>query len=69
MSDGSIIVFDNLVRATDVIGEYKVIEAKAPAEPFSCHNAPGFPASVESLASISELAKSSAQRFLGAFSN
>jgi len=62
-----IITFDNLVRATDVIGEYKVIEAKA-SEPFVSPNAPGLPVSVGSLKDVSRLATGSAERFAQAFS-
>ncbi len=38
MGDSQVIVFDNLVRPTDVIGEFKSVEAKVPA-PFSTQNA------------------------------
>jgi len=62
-----IITFDNLVRATDVIGEYKVIEAKG-SDPFVSPNAPGLPVSVESLADVSSIAVKSAEKFANAFS-
>ncbi|WP_293652422.1 hypothetical protein [Thiolapillus sp.] len=38
MGDSQVIVFDNLVRPTDVIGEFKSVEAKVPV-PFSTQNA------------------------------
>ena len=63
-----IIIFDNLVRATDVVGQYKVIEAKA-SDPFVSPNAPGLPASVASLDGVSSLAVESARSFSKAFAS
>jgi len=63
-----IIIFDNLVRATDVVGKYKVIEAKA-SDPFVSPNAPGLPANVASLDGVSRLAVESARNFSKAFAS
>lgn len=68
MNEENIIVFDNLVRATDVIGEYKQLEAIRP-ESFVAKNAAGNPAHVTNdIDGISKLAKSSAINFKEAFS-
>ena len=70
MNEENIIVFDNLVRATDVIGEYKQLEAVRP-ESFVAKNAAGSPAHVmndmNDIDGISKLAKSSAANFKETF--
>lgn len=63
-----IIVFDNLVRQTDVIGEYASVKAKR-AEPFLNSNAAGQTREIGSRDELSEIALNSGKRLRQLFSN
>jgi len=66
MNESNIIVFDNLVRPSDIVGSYESITGKAPSS-FVSSNAAGMPPSVDSLSAISVLASNSAQNIKLAF--
>lgn len=58
-----VIVFDNLIRPTSVVGEYSELKAVQPAsEPCAHSNAAGLVREVKSLAEISECATNSGAR-------
>jgi len=61
--DSQVIVFDNLVRPTDVIGEFKSVEAKVPA-PFSAQNASACLADYGSYDAIAAAGERSAHRLM-----
>ena len=61
--DSKVIVFDNLVRPTDVIGEFKSVEAKVPA-PFSAQNASVCLPDYEGYDAIAAAGKRSGQRLM-----
>ena len=64
----NVIVFDNLVSSTDVVGEFKPVKAVTPvAEPFVNPNAAGSPKAVEKLEDVKKRAASSGENLKKVF--
>ena len=61
--DSQVIVFDNLVRPTDVIGEFKSVKAKVPA-PFAAQNASACLADYDGYEAIADAGALSAHRLM-----
>ena len=61
--ESRVIVFDNLVRPTDVIGEFQSVKAKVPA-PFAAKNASACLADYDSYEEIAVAGAISARRLM-----
>ena len=60
-----VIIFDNLTRPTDVVGEYTQVKAKTPrtaSEPFANTNAAGSVRQINSFSDIAACARLSGER-------